>query len=215
MLFWYGLPSQFKIKLCLWFIDLFYCVYIISYWWFQIIYCHTIRVSSRLPKASRDIFLAKPHYSDVIMSAMAPQITGVSIVYSTVYSCTDQRNHQSSASLVFVRGIYRWPVNSLHKGPVIRKKFPFDDVIMRASFRLLEFPALRRDFRITFVSKAGYWYDDRVNDEFEIWQRRHFWPAPSYHNLNQWQLLSPQHGLLPRVICALECQCGSRIKWDT
>ena len=104
-------------QLCLWLIDLFYCVYIISYWWFQIIYCHTIRASSRLPKASRDIFLAKPHYSDVIMSAMAPQITGVSIVYSTVYSCTDQRNHQSSASLAW------WPVNSLHEGPVTRKKF--------------------------------------------------------------------------------------------
>ena len=30
----------------------------------------------------------------------------------------------------FVRGIYRWPVNSPHKGPVVRKKFPFDDVVM-------------------------------------------------------------------------------------
>ena len=39
----------------------------------------------------------------------------------------DQRKHQSSASLAFVR----WPVNSPHKGPVTRKMFPFDDVIMR------------------------------------------------------------------------------------
>ena len=38
--------------------------------------------------------------------------------------------HQSSASLAFVRGIHRWPVNSPHKGPVTRKMFPFDDVIM-------------------------------------------------------------------------------------
>ena len=37
--------------------------------------------------------------------------------------------HQSSASLVFVRGIHRWPVNSSHKGSVMRKRFPFDDVI--------------------------------------------------------------------------------------
>ena len=37
---------------------------------------------------------------------------------------------QSLASLVFVRGIHRWPVNSPHKGPVTRKMFPFDDVIM-------------------------------------------------------------------------------------
>ena len=29
-----------------------------------------------------------------------------------------------------MRGIHRWPVNSPHKGPVTRKMFPFDDVIM-------------------------------------------------------------------------------------
>ena len=70
------------------------------------------------------------HYSVVIMSPMASQITGVSIVYSTVCSGADQRKHQSSASLAFVRGIHRSPVNSPHKGPVTRKMFPFDDVIM-------------------------------------------------------------------------------------
>ena len=57
-------------------------------------------------------------------------ITGVTIVYSTVGSGADQRKHQSSASLVFVKGIHRWPVNSPHKGPVTRKMFLFDDVIM-------------------------------------------------------------------------------------
>ena len=40
------------------------------------------------------------------------------------------RKHQSSASLAFVRGIHRWPVNSQHKWPVTRKMFPFNDVIM-------------------------------------------------------------------------------------
>ena len=50
--------------------------------------------------------------------------------YSTVYSDTDQRKYQSSASLAFVRGIHRRPVNSPHKWPVTRKMFPFDDVIM-------------------------------------------------------------------------------------
>ena len=68
------------------------------------------------------------HYSGVIMNAMATQITSVSIVYSTV--CSDQRKHQSSAPLAFVREIYRWPVNSPHKRPVTRKMCPFDDVIM-------------------------------------------------------------------------------------
>ena len=64
------------------------------------------------------------------MGAMASQITSLTIVYSTVYSeDEDERKHQSSASLAFVRGIHRWPVNSPHKWPVLRKMFPFDDVI--------------------------------------------------------------------------------------
>ena len=48
-----------------------------------------------------------------------------------LYSGADQRKHQSSASLAFARGIHRWPVNSPHKGPVPRKMFPFDDVIIK------------------------------------------------------------------------------------
>ena len=70
------------------------------------------------------------HYNDVIMGAMASQITSLIIVYSTVYSNADQRKHQSSASLAFVRGIHRWLVNSPHKWPATRKMFPSDDVIM-------------------------------------------------------------------------------------
>ena len=64
---------------------------------------------------------------------MASQITGVSIVCSTVGSGTDQRKHQSSVSLTFVRGIYPPPVNSPHKRPVMRKMFPFYDAIMTYS----------------------------------------------------------------------------------
>ena len=71
------------------------------------------------------------HYDDVVMGAMASQITSLTIVYSTVYSDADQSKHQSSASLAFVRGIHRGPVNSTHKWPVTRKVFPFDDVIMQ------------------------------------------------------------------------------------
>ena len=70
------------------------------------------------------------HYNDVIMSAMASQITSHTIVYSSFYSGPDQRKHQSSVLLAFVRGIHRRPVNSPHKWPVTRKMFPFDDVIM-------------------------------------------------------------------------------------
>ena len=68
------------------------------------------------------------HYSDVIMGSMTSQITSLTIVYSTVYSGADRRKHQSSASLTFVRGIHRGPVNSPHKWPLTRKMFPFDDV---------------------------------------------------------------------------------------
>ena len=64
------------------------------------------------------------------MSPIASQITGVSIVCSTVCSGAYQIKHQSSTSLAFVRGIHQWPVDSPHKGPVMRKIFPFDDVIM-------------------------------------------------------------------------------------
>ena len=57
------------------------------------------------------------------MTTMASQITSLTVVYSIVYSDADQRNHQSSASLAFVRGIHRSTVNSPHKWPVTRKRF--------------------------------------------------------------------------------------------
>ena len=87
------------------------------------------------------------HYNDVTMSTMASQITSLSTVYSTVYSGTDQRKHQSSVSLAFVRGIHRWPANSPHKGPVTRKMFPFD---------LIPFPQLYYNTKnyITLVQKS-------------------------------------------------------------
>ena len=72
------------------------------------------------------------HYSDVIVSTMASHITSLTFVYSTLYWGADQRKHQSSASMAFVRGIHRWLVNSLHTWPVTRKLLPFDDVIMNA-----------------------------------------------------------------------------------
>ena len=70
------------------------------------------------------------NYSDVIMGTMAPQITSLAIVYSSVYSGADRRKHQSPASLAFLRGIHQGPVKSPHKCPVTLKMFPFDDVIM-------------------------------------------------------------------------------------
>ena len=77
------------------------------------------------------------HYDEAIMGAIASQITSLTIVYSTVYSGADQSKHQSSASLAFVQGIHRGPVNSPHKWPVTRKMFPLDDVIMGNQYALL------------------------------------------------------------------------------
>ena len=85
---------------------------------------------ANLCNRNHDWAISRRHYIDVRMSAMASQITSLPIVYSTVYSSADQRKHQSSASLAFVRRIHRWPVNFPHKGPVTRKLFLFDDVIM-------------------------------------------------------------------------------------
>ena len=73
------------------------------------------------------------------MGAMASQISSLTIVYSTIYSGADQRKHQSSASLAFVRGIHRGPLNSPHKWPVTRKVFPFASTRHKGheSFQLL------------------------------------------------------------------------------
>ena len=71
----------------------------------------------------------RKHYGEVIMGAIASQITSLTLVYSTVYLDADQRKHQSFASLAFVWGIHRG--HSPYKWPVTRKMFPFDDVIMK------------------------------------------------------------------------------------
>ena len=68
------------------------------------------------------------HCNDGIMSLMVSQITSLTIVYSTIFQGTDERKHQSSASLAHSL------VNSPHKGPVTRKMFPFDDFIMSRQF---------------------------------------------------------------------------------
>ena len=83
------------------------------------------------------------HYIDVIMATMAPKITSLSVVYSTVYSDADQRKHQSSASLAFVWGIHwdRWIPRT--KGQLRGKCFhlmtsPCANIIMSELLRELE-----------------------------------------------------------------------------
>ena len=71
------------------------------------------------------------HYGDIIMGVMASQITSVTIVYSIVYSGADKKKTLKLHVTGFCEGNDRLPVNSPHKGPVTRKMFPFDDVIMK------------------------------------------------------------------------------------
>ena len=98
------------------------------------------------------------HYGDVTMGMIGSQITSLTIVYSIVYSHADQRKHQSSASLVFVRGIHRGAVNYPHKWAVTRKMLPFDDVIMGIVWVL--------DVK---MSSRDQWYSQQFNPSMDNW----------------------------------------------
>ena len=106
------------------------------------------------------------------MSAMASQITSLTIVYSTVYSGADQRKHQSSAPLAFVRLIHQWPLNFPHTGPVTRKMFPFDDVIMRV---VIHSPTIQtvivRDIFIDLKERGKYqmWWEIIARNVFKCY----------------------------------------------
>ena len=132
---------------------------------------------------------AYAHYNDVIMSAMASQITSLTIVYSIIYSGADQRKHesfmiwkhQSSLSLAFARGIHRWPLNSPNKGPVTRKMFPFDEVIMHQgqSEHILELLCQRKFFSCTGLLNYDHIrIKTRTNNQFFCYRSGH-WPILS------------------------------------
>ena len=164
------------------------------------------------------------HYNDVIMSAMASQITGFSIVYFTFCSGADQRKYQSSASLAFVRGSHRWPVNAPHKGPVTRKWFPFDDVIMWGKCVSYCFKALYRHLtlspHLSLLSKQFmdiqyhvlYLLGDSHKSHRKISSKRlqmHFLEMINYHDSHEiyscgsnWQLVSIglDNGLAPNKL---------------
>ena len=115
------------------------------------------------------------HYDDVIISEIESRITSLTTVYLIVYSCADQRKHQSSASLAFLRGIHRRPVNSPHKGPVSRKMVPFDDVIMFCwfffNFMFMIWDSWHEDlqlFWLSFKHWAGMVFIDVVLKEYSI-----------------------------------------------
>ena len=154
------------------------------------------------------------------MTTMASQITSISIVYLTVCSGPDQRKDQSSASLAFVRGIHRWPVNSSHKRPVTRKMVPFDDVIMNhwwpteaiiwpsdglvywriyASFGPDELPLIARNWLV------DGWHDPNLRPRLPnqmhvvsgLWWQTNPYHIPKVYNHNGGIIHSPNERCIP------------------
>ena len=105
-----------------------------------------VRYGNSVTSAGQGPYWHLAHYNGIIMGAIAFKITSLMIVYSIIYSYADQRKHQNSASMAFVRGIHRGPVNFPHKWPVTRKMFPFDDVIMHTDL-IATFPNVPSRFR--------------------------------------------------------------------
>ena len=75
----------------------------------------------------RQVHYCTSHCNDFRIGAMASQITGVSIVWSTVCSGAEQQQQQQK-----IKAPRHWgeSMDSNNKGPVTRRMLPFDDVIM-------------------------------------------------------------------------------------
>ena len=137
---------------------------------------------------------------------MASQITSLKIVYSTIYSGADQRKHQSSASLAFDR----WPVNSPRKGPVTRKMFPFDDVVMIHVYYkiriLISTSQLTDWYHLTTHEKA--WYDTLKywrQDSVDLWDISCFLRHDLYKRHTCTFGLYKQHLIYRQNTCASVC----------
>ena len=110
----------------------------------------------------------------------------LTIVYSTVYSGADQRNHQNSVSLAFVQGIPKWRMNSPHKWPETREMFSLDDVIMRDQYMCQV---------VGVKAPPGEWTRLFEGlDQLPIWRLLH---SRGWGHLPWWQGLWGQHGVHP------------------
>ena len=98
--------------------------------------------------------------------------------YDCLLNCLSGRRSKKTskpASLAFVRGIHRRPVNYPHKWPVTRKLFPFDDVIMVSELtRKLENMAF-----VTSILEGRFWllrWSTGLDKSSRSHQ--HMWPPP-------------------------------------
>ena len=135
-------------------------------------------------------------YNDVIISTMASQITSLTILYWTIYSGADKKKHQNFALLAFVWVFHWWPVNSPHKGPVTRKMFPFDDVIMSlgAVQNYTDIWSLSRGKTKTMLETRIVWETKMTIRQTSIWHKKkisafvglwyHFLSQTASHTLN-------------------------------
>ena len=87
-------------------------------------YIYQVTRHLRIGLTLLEISILFHHYSNVIMSTMASQITGFWTVCSADCSGTHQRKHQSSAWLTFAMGIHRWPNGLCEGNPPVTGGFP-------------------------------------------------------------------------------------------
>ena len=99
-----------------------------------------------------------------------------------LYSDADQRKYQSSASLAFMRGIHRGPVNSWFKWPVTRKMFPFRQWRLRNSVVEVSHAANRNN--AANFTKNSPPVDPHGHTWSFVWQMLFF--ADTHVNNNQW-----------------------------
>ena len=73
-------------------------------------------------------------------------------------------------SVAFVLGIHYWPVNSPHKGPVTRKMFPFDDIIMEIRVWIHKLhPCLNVGIWLHIHSLTSQWWFSLTTFEVRTW----------------------------------------------
>ena len=142
------------------------------------------------------------YHSDVIMGAMASQITSVSSVHSTVLSGVDQRKHRNSTPLARVRGIHRSPVNSHHKGKVTRTMFSFDDVMMD------NFEIVTRQKMLPFTSRMRR---DDINSKVQFKSLIEFVMQINCPVSDQWRL-HKWHLKIAGIVCRLALKYSSVIE---
>ena len=153
------------------------------------------------------------------MSAAASQITSLTIVYSNVWSHADQRKQQSPALLAFVRGIYRWRVDSPHKWPVTRKMFPSDDVIIFAKGYGIESHLIS----MTFSTVTPVWVESKsLPICSRIGKRDPVVIGMCFPVINKaasvlWQFLADlpcyEHHII--YMCSVELLCRGHVIWTT